>query len=179
MSQYSLEFQEKTVAKLLHPEGPSVIQLSKESGISKSSLYKWLRKFRDKSNSNQLQLLDNNMTTEQDNNTKIPIRPQNWSAADKLLAVNKTFTMSEDEKGAYCRENGIYSNHLAEWHSALIDGIKPSANKEHKVENLKLKSKIKSLESELRRKEKALAETAALLILKKKANLIWGEEKDD
>jgi len=42
-----------------------------------------------------------------------------------------------------------------------------------------MKAKNKKLESELRRKDKALAEASALLILKKKANLIWGESEDD
>ena len=39
--------------------------------------------------------------------------------------------------------------------------------------------RIRELEKELRRKDKALAETAALLVLKKKANAIWGDEDDD
>jgi hypothetical protein len=61
----------------------------------------------------------------------------------------------------------------------IIDGLKPSANKEQRLENLKLKAQIKELKSDLYRKDKALAETSALLVLKKKANLIWGDGKDD
>ena len=106
------------------------------------------------------------------------IRPQNWSAANKLRAVNETFSMTEEEVGAYCRRNGLYSNHLDEWQQALIAGLKLSNNKGQKLETAKLKVEIKQLKSELTRKEKALAETAALLILKKKADLIWGDEKD-
>ncbi len=167
---YTRKFCDKMVSKLLLPGGPTVIELSKESGISKSALYKWIRKF-----SNTTSTTGQNMSTQ----NNIPIRPQNWSAADKLNAVITTSSMTEEEIGAYCRENGIYSKHLAEWRQSMTEGLKPSVNKEQKVENLKLRSEIKSLKSELTRKEKALAETSALLILKKKANLIWGDEKDD
>jgi len=66
-----------------------------------------------------------------------------------------------------------------EWRQSIIEGLKPSVNKEQKIENIKLKTELKSLKSELNRKDRALAETTALLVLKKKANLIWGDEKDD
>jgi len=168
---YSKEVCDKMVAKLLLPDGPTVIELSKKSGISKTALYKWLRKHK-----NITITKERNMKQQ---NTTIPIRPQNWSSVDKLNAVITTSSMTEEEIGAYCRQNGIYSNNLANWRRAMIEGLKPSINKEQKVENFKLKSEIKSLKSELTRKEKALAETSALLILKKKANLIWGDGKDD
>ena len=86
--------------------------------------------------------------------------------------------MTEEQIGAYCREHGIYTNHLDRWRAELIAGLKPSIQKEQKAENLQLKSKVKALTKELVRKEKALAETSALLVLKKKANALWGDEKD-
>ncbi len=175
MATYSQEFQEKMAAKLLHPEGPTVIQLAKESGVSTSALYKWLEHFKNKSLNNQ-SIDEVNM--QQNTISPVSIRPQNWSAANKLRAVNETFSMTEEEVGAYCRRNGLYSNHLDEWQQALIEGLKLSNNKGQKSEAAKLKVEIKQLKSELTRKEKALAETAALLILKKKADLIWGDEKD-
>ena len=158
------------VAKLLLPGGPSVPELSKKTGISKTALYKWLAKYKNIKSSTE-----ENMSQQK----TIPIRPQNWSSVDKLNAVIITASMNEEEVGAYCRQHGIYSKHLIEWKQAMMEGLKPSINKEQRVENFKLKSEIKSLQSDLTRKEKALAETSALLILKKKANLIWGDGKDD
>ena len=87
--------------------------------------------------------------------------------------------MTDEDIGAYCRKNGIYASHLIEWRQLIVEGLKPSANKEQRQENIKLKTRVKRLESELNRKDRALAETSALLILKKKANLIWGEGKEN
>lgn len=180
MTTYSQEFQNKMVEKLLCPGGPSVIQLAKKSGVSKSALYKWLKNL-NQTASNKIEASTVNMTANSNkpSNKNVPIRPQNWSAADKLNAIIVTTSMTDEEIGFYCRENGIYSRHLIEWRQLLIEGLKPSVNKEQKIENTKLKTELKLLKSELNRKDKALAETSALLILKKKANLIWGEEKDD
>ncbi len=176
MSTYSQEFQEKMVAKLLPPNSKSVLQLSEESGVSKSALYKWLNNFKQQEPS--VQGKEVMQQQKQLDKNAVPIRPQNWSAESKLSAINTTSSMTDEEIGAYCRKNGIYSNHLVEWRQLLVEGLKPSVNKEQRQENIKLKARVKRLESELNRKDRALAETSALLILKKKANLIWGEEKE-
>lgn len=177
MSHYSEEFKNKLVSKLLCPSGPSVSQLAKESGVSKTALYKWVNIFENKS-INNIENRGNNMVVTQTKSV-VPIRPQNWSAEDKLNAVIVTNVMTDEEIGAYCRDKGIYTNHIKEWKLSLVEGLKPSANKEQRSENIKLKSEIKSLKADLHRKESALAETTALLVLKKKANLIWGDGKDD
>ena len=158
------------VARLLHPDGPSVIQLAEELGVSNSALYNWQRTFKQQSLNLGIEDMNDNIK-----NT----RPQNWSAEAKLNAVIQTAAMTEDEVGTYCRQNGIYSHNLSDWRKALIEGLKPSVKKEQKAENIKLKSELKEIKSELVRKEKALAEASALLILKKKANLIWGDGKED
>lgn len=173
---YSQEFQEKIVAKLLHPTGPSVLQLAEETGISKSTLYKWLSNF--KQQPSNIKTKTDKMT-EKPLNSPVAIRPQNWSALDKFKAITETASMSEKEIGAYCRQNGIYASNLEQWEKTIIEGLKPSVNKEQRIENVKLKAEIKMLKSELNRKEKALAEASALLILKKKAHLIWGDGKED
>jgi transposase-like protein len=167
---YSTELKGKMVAKLLQPGGPTIPELSKEVGISKTALYNWMIAYK--------QLALGNGTTMEETNIS-SVRPQNWSAEAKLTAVNKISSMTEEDIGIYCRQNGIYSSHLEQWNELIIDGLKPSANKEQRLENLKLKAQIKELKSDLYRKDKALAETSALLVLKKKANLIWGDGKDD
>jgi transposase len=104
-----------------------------------------------------------------------------WSSANKFAVVLETASLNEAELALYCRKKGLYAEQITTWRSACVDA---NANvKEHEkafdFETKKDKKQISSLEKELRRKEKALAETAALLVLRKKANAIWGETEDE
>ena len=89
--------------------------------------------------------------------------------------------MNENELGEYCRNKGIYLEELKAWKIQCL-----SANTEIKEDPIKLKelylkeqAKSKELKKDLRRKEKALAETAALLVLRKKAQAIWGDDEEE
>lgn len=168
MSTYTEKFKENMLAKLLTPGGSSVIELSKATKIPQSTLYQWLAKVKRKT-----------LMTKSKDDSQPPVRPQNWSTEAKLNAVIETASMNEKELGLYCRKNGLYTHHLEQWKQAFIDGAKPSVAKENRQEYLKLKEEKKQLERELRRKDKALAEASALLILKKKADLIWGVDEED
>jgi hypothetical protein len=98
------------------------------------------------------------------------------SASDKMRIVVEAAILSDEDLGALLRKEGIHETDLNEWRATIEDALKGSNLK--RSEKTPEARKIKSLEFELRRKEKALAETAALLVLKKK----WGEyleEKDD
>jgi len=81
----------------------------------------------------------------------------------------------EGERGKYLREKGLHSVHIERWKQELIEGLKAlrSAKRDSRDK------RIKELEKELGRKDKALAETAALLVLKKKAQAIWGDREDE
>jgi transposase len=90
-----------------------------------------------------------------------------------------TGAMSDEEKGCWCRQRGIFMHHLEQWKKDVINGgnMKVSTSVYSEIRDLKKENAV--LKKELQRKEKALAETAALLVLKKKADCIWGELKDD
>ena len=79
--------------------------------------------------------------------------------------------------GWWCRGQGIHTHQLQRWRRDLVEG--QGRGKEAQAVLRGLREEVRGLKKELRRKEKALAETAALLVLKKKANLIWGEPEDD
>ncbi len=98
-----------------------------------------------------------------------------WTAEAKLKAVFDTSGLSENEVGAYVRREGLYSNQVAEWRAEIIEnlGMKPSYKKDERD------AKIKIMEREILRKDKALAEASALLILQKKVDLIWGNKSAD
>ncbi len=102
-------------------------------------------------------------------------RPQDWTAEEKLDAVLDYEKLEEEKRGGYLREKGLHSVHTERWKQQIIEGL--TAPKQSKRDPRD--KRIKELEKELRRKEKALAETAALLVLKKKAQAIWGDGEDE
>lgn len=89
--------------------------------------------------------------------------------------------MNESELSEYCRRTGLYPEQIASWRRACLhaneamDNLSRTANRKHQKDH----KKVKLLERELRRKDKALAEAVALLILKKKAEAYWGDDEDD
>ena len=98
-------------------------------------------------------------------------RPQDWTAEEKLVAVLEYEKLKEQERGTYLREKGLHSVHIERWKQQILEGLKSSKSGKKDPRD----TKIKELEKELGRKEKALAEAAALLVLKKKAQDIWGD----
>ena len=102
------------------------------------------------------------------------------SGENKLAVVIETAAMNEQELSEYCRRKGLYVEQIACWREAAIAGndANERLTKAERQELQKERKKSRRLEKELNRKEKALAETAALLVLKKKAQVIWGEEED-
>ena len=104
-------------------------------------------------------------------------RPQDWSAEEKLAAVIEAASVAEAELGAFLRARGLHQAQLQEWRQRLLASLseRPAgAAKRTRAEA----RRIRQLEHELTRKEKALAEAAALLMLKKKARAIWGDEDE-
>ena len=106
--------------------------------------------------------------------------PQGWTAKDKFAAVLETAAMSEHERAAYCRRRGLYPEQITAWRASCEQANDWSAHEEQRRRQSTRddKKQLKALERELRRKDAALAETAALLTLSKKARAIWGEDED-
>ena len=100
-------------------------------------------------------------------------RPQDWSAEEQLLALQESHPLSGDALNAWCREHGLFAHHLSGWKTAFCaEGKAAPGHREHRV----LKDENDQLRRELVRKEKALAEAAALLILQKKFRALWEDE---
>jgi transposase-like protein len=107
--------------------------------------------------------------------------PAHWSAEAKLAVVIETATLSEVELSQYCREKGLYPEQAKAWKQACLDGQRSALlQAQNEREQAKAdKKRIRELERELNRKEKALAEAAALLVLRKKLNALWGDNGDN
>ena len=106
-------------------------------------------------------------------------RPQDWSAEEKLQVVMEAASVPEEQLGAFLRNKGIHETHLRQWRSQMLQGLHDKTSGKKGGRKRKEDKEIKELKKELARKDKALAEAAALLILKKKAQAIWGDEDDD
>lgn len=162
---YSKLEKEKLIARMLPPENISVTDLSKETGISKSTLQTWKTKAGNPKNT-------------ENNTVKRVVTPR-----DKFLTVMETYLLSEAELARYCREKGLFVEDVKKWHNACLNSTNGNADSDD-VKELKLKQqedakRIKALEKDLQFKEKALAETAALLVLRKKLQAILVDNVED
>lgn len=159
---YSQGFKGSILKKVLPPEGRSVAEVSRETGIAAWTIYQWKRAARDG------KLAD----------TGGELRPADRSPGEKLRLLLEGNGLEEEQRGAWLREHGLHSEHLNVWEQELRDIV---IDKDQKLrqELAETKKKLKETERELARKEKALAEMAALMALKKKANAIWGDDAED
>jgi transposase-like protein len=104
---------------------------------------------------------------------------KSWSAEEKLRIVVQASELSKDELGAFLRREGVHSSQLEQWREAVRGVLAGGQTPESRQQARRDRKRIRELERELRRKDKALAESAALLWLKKKVQDIWGDEDDD
>lgn len=107
--------------------------------------------------------------------------PEGWTSRDKFAAVLETAALNETELAEYCRKKGLYPEQIASWGTACeqANDWQRASEKQLKESSQQNKKEIKTLRKELERKEKALAEAAALLVLRKKADAIWGQGEED
>ena len=110
-----------------------------------------------------------------------PSNPENWNGENKLAVVIETAALNEEQLSEYCRRKGLYPEQIVRWKASAIAGNEASRplTKAEMQALKKERKKNRRLEKELNRKDKALAEAAALLILQKKAQAIWGEPEDE
>lgn len=163
---YSAQRKESVLRKLLPPNNVSIAALSKEEGISDATLYNWRKQARSQGR----------LMPDSDNSSS-----NNWSSRDKLAAVIETAAMSQTDIAAYCREKGLYPEQLIQWKQACeqANDWDQTSEKKLKEATQSERKKNKQLQKELARKEKALAEAAALLVLRKKYNALFGDHEDE
>lgn len=158
------ERRESLVCRMLNGESVSV--LSQETGLGLSTLYGW-----------RLRAQRGGAGVSKDRKG----RKERLSGAQKLTVLAETAALNEAELGEYCRKKGLYAEQVKGWREQAeqaVGGATVSA-KEHREALEAQKARTVALERELRRKERALAETAALLTLRKKAQAIWGKDEEE
>jgi transposase len=163
--QYSESFKQRMIQRMVGPGRVSASALSREVGVTQSTLSLWLK-------------AAGRISIVSDDEEPRPQakRPEDWTPQRKLAAVMEAARLSDAELGAWLRSKGLTEEHLRQWREALEDGASAVfAPREPRV-SAENRRRVLELERELKRKDKALAETAALLVLQGKMQALWGEE---
>jgi hypothetical protein len=169
MQEYSEKFKRKMVQRMSGPIPASATALSKEVGVAQATLSRWLLAagtIGDMADKKKSPLHE----------SPAPRRIEDRSPEEKLRLVMEAARLPESELGAFLRREGLHDADLEAWRESMLGALKPATNKHAKSVEAR---RVRELETELRRKDKALAEAAALLVLQKKVRALWEEEDDD
>jgi transposase-like protein len=151
MARHGEAFKNRAVARLLPPENADVDTVARETGVLVKTLERWREEVQSR-----------------------PPRGRAGTAGARHDAVITTAARDEVGKNAWCREHGVYPTELEQWRlSATTALAEPKAARTRPQDTRQDKKRIKELERELLRKDRALAETAALLVLSKKVAAIF------
>ena len=155
------------VSRLVGPNARSVQALSKETGLAQATLSRWLR---------EASTLKTSMAPRDEHKKPVGKQLQEWTPEEKFALVLEAASLSEGELGVFLRSKGLTSAVLDEWREQAMTGLRGTSQVAATVVGSK---RIKELEREVQRKDKALAEAAAILILQKKVQALLGDEDDD
>lgn len=165
---YGRSVRERLVQRLLGPEAMTVNALAEETGVSQQTLSRW------RIAASTVPAMSQHKKQDGSGSAK---SPRQWTAAEKLQVVLDAAPLSDAELGAFLRERGLHTAQLVSWRATIAAALaekrprKPDARAEQQ--------RIRVLEKELLRKDRALAEVTALLALRKKVEMIWGDGDGD
>lgn len=152
------DLKKEITERFLSRENQSAASIAEENGVTVKTLYNWADKYA----------------------KNHPMKKRNPSSLQKMRFLITYDSLPEDQKGEFLRSEGLHSEQLESWRASVLDGSLET-NTDRSLEKVveQLNGELKETKKELRRKDKALAETAALLVLKKKLDSLWGEDEED
>jgi len=157
-TKYSQEFREQAIQKTLNRGDQTIEEIADKLSVNCYTLKNWLRDYRPKPMQNK-------------SNAKCPA---DWSNEEKLHALMASYGLKDEALNSFCRQQGIFTHHLSSWKNEFSNKpLPPNQPKSDKA----LRDEITQLNKEISRKDKALAEAAALLILQKKFQAFWAEKE--
>ena len=162
MSRYTKEKKEYALSLMSPPQNLPVTEVSRRTGISEPTLYGW-------------------RTQARATGRAVPgdgSNAEDWSAPDKFAVVVETMGLAEAELAEYCRRKGLFVEQIERWRQACLQANAGGAERVSATVLAEERRRSRELEKELRRKEKALAETAALLVLSRKLEALWNKGED-
>ena len=158
---YSAEFKEQALAKVLNRGSRTVGSVADELNMNALTLRKWMR---------------GSATAARSSDSGHAKRPEDWSLEERLVALHESHGLVDEALNAWCRERGLFAHHLAQWGADFCVVGRAGNRQENAQEIRELKQANMQLQRELNRKEKALAEAAALLVLQKKYRALFEDE---
>lgn len=170
---YSEKFKLRMIQRLTAPNAPSAKKLSHEVGVPQPTLSLWLRRAR------RLPSMKKEERADVPDNE--PRSSKSWSAEDKYRLVLAAATVPDADLGEFLRKSGIHAAQLEDWRRVAAQGATSAltpGKKHTREQSTSDARRIRELERELMRKDKALAELAAIIALKKKLELFWGGEDE-
>lgn len=169
MKEYSETVRARMVARLMGPRAESPSRLSRESGIPEGTLYRWLKRAARMPEMASRQGKRSSRTGSVA--TETPTRAR--TGAEKLALVERASGLEGEALGEFLRREGVHLAELEQWRKLAAQALQGEPRRQPPSKEMR------KLQAELARKEKALAEAAVLLVLKKKVEAIWGDEDDD
>ena len=163
-NRYSNEFQEQALLKARGRGDRSLQAIADELNMSNGTLSKWVSESKRKVSASA-----------PSEGLPSDVGAASWSAQQRLLALHETHGLKGMDLHAWCRERGLFEHQLQAWRGAFCAAAPES--RESKTALRELQIKHDKLQRELNRKEKALAEAAALLVLQKKFRAMWADEE--
>ena len=158
---YSVEFKEQALSKAFHRGSRTVVSVADELNMNVMTLKNWMK---------------GAAASTRSDGAGPAKRPEDWSREERLLALQQSHGLADEALNAWCRERGLFAHHLAQWRVDFCAVGGTGSRRENAQEVRELKHANAQLQRELNRKEKALAEAAALLVLQKKyGGLFEGE----
>jgi transposase-like protein len=164
---YTAGFKARMIQRMSGPGATSANSLSEEVGVPQSTLSRWLR------DAGTVPPMDGT----RDDKRSDSKRPQDWTPEEKLRVVSEAMGLEGNDLGEFLRKKGLHRAQLDTWRTAAEQALS-SAKSPRKSKPSSEDKRIRELERDLRHKEKALAEMAALLVLKKKLEALWGDEDE-
>lgn len=162
MPRYTKEKKEHALSLMSPPQNLPVAEASRRTGISEPTLYGWRHQAR-----------SSGRAVPGDGHNA-----EDWKPEDKFAVVVETMGLSEVERAEYCRGKGVYVEQVERWRQACLQANGEGQERAGAATLAEERRRSRALEKELRRKEKALAETAALLVLSRKLEALWNRSED-
>lgn len=167
---YTKSFKIQAVEKALQrPNDVSQNDIAQSLGVGKATLSHWIIQSRNNE-------IEPNEASKRLSSSKEK-RPQDWNSEERFNLIMACHSLDEKSLNEHCRAQGVYPHHISQWKQEFMSGTQETKETPRHSDIKGLKAENKALKKELHRKEKALAETAALLVLKKKVHEIWGTDE--